>query len=229
MVSQFANVPAVFPALSSNQVLTSEFVQGFPIDKAAELPQPVRNAIARAMLIMTFKELFEWRLVQSDPNFANFLYDHSQRRINLIDFGAAREYSKSFVDGYMHLVWAAANKDRDTIISVSKQLGFLTGDESAEMLAAHVGAGLVVGEPFLTDSEFDFAGSQLSARISEHGSTFATQRLTPPPVEAYSLHRKLAGAFALCIRLKACIKCRDILEDTYRSYNFHEAAPPAQP
>ena len=40
--------------------------------------------------------------------------------------------------------------------------------------------------------------------------------------EAYSLHRKLAGSFYLCIRLKAVIKCRDILEDTYKNYKFGE-------
>lgn len=49
-------------------------------------------------------------------------------------------------------------------------------------------------------------------------------RLTPPPKEAYSLHRKLAGAFLLCIKLRANIPCRDILEATYNSYDFSSGA-----
>ena len=220
ILSQHVYVPKVISSLSTGQIITTEFVPGNPIDKAVKLPQDVRNAIARTVLSLTIKELFQWRFMQTDPNFSNFLFDYSAMRINLIDFGASREYSKSFVDGYMQLVWAAANKDDKTIFEVSKKLGFLTGDETEEMQIAHVSAGMVVGEPFLTDDEFDFASSQLTNRISQYGSTFMKYRLTPPPSEVYSLHRKLAGAFLLCIKLKARITCRDILADAYSKYEF---------
>jgi len=46
------------------------------------------------------KELFDWRFMQTDPNWGNFLYDVGMKTTGLIDFGAAREYSKDFVDGY---------------------------------------------------------------------------------------------------------------------------------
>ena len=85
---------------------------------------------------------------------------------------------------------------------------------------AHVAAGLVVGEPFLLDAPFDFGNSQLTTRLGSYGGTFMKYRLTPPPTEAYSLHRKLAGAFMLSIKLKAHINCRDILESTYKQYDF---------
>ena len=106
------------------------------------------------------KELFEWRFVQSDPNFANYLYDHPRRMINCIDFGASREYSKEFVDGYIELVWAAANKDRETLLYASRKLGFLTGDEHQDMTSAHVEAALIVGEPFINHEPYDFGNSK---------------------------------------------------------------------
>lgn len=43
-------------------------------------------------------------LVQTDPNWGNFLYDEATKTINLIDFGAARDYPKSFVDDYLRMV-----------------------------------------------------------------------------------------------------------------------------
>lgn len=127
VLSQHCQVPQVYPELCTERILTTRLVPGFPIDQAVTLSQDVRNAIARAVLIITIRELFEWRFIQSDPNYANFLYDHPGKTIYIIDFGAARRYNKSFVDGYMKLVWAASNKDTKTILTVSKELGFITG------------------------------------------------------------------------------------------------------
>ena len=222
VLNKVMQVPKVIDEFSTEQILTSEYVDGVTIDKTLSLPAPIRNAIARSILVLTIKELFEWRFLQSDPNFGNYLYDDTleggKRVINLIDFGASREYRKEFVDGYMEVVWAAANQDKDTILQQSIALGFLTGDETPEMMHAHVEAALIVGEPFLTNESFDFGNAQLTKRIGQFGSVFMKYRLTPPPSEAYSLHRKLAGAILLCIRLKANIKCRDILEDSYNKF-----------
>jgi aarF domain-containing kinase len=213
-------VPQVFPELSSKRVLTSTFVSGIAIDQAVLLPQTVRNAIARTMLILTIREVFEWRFIQSDPNFGNFLYHDEERMVNLIDFGAARSYPKDFVDGYMKLVWAAANGNREDLLSISKKVGFLTGDETPEMINAHIETGLVFGEPFRQNEAYNFGTSNLSKRLGKYGEVFLKYRLTPPPPEAYSLHRKLAGAILLSIKLKANIPCRDILETTFTQYNF---------
>lgn len=222
VLSRHVSVPEVFPDLCTRQILTSRFVNGVTIDKTVHLSQSVRNAIARTVLISTMRELFEWRFIQSDPNFGNFLYDDSGavQTIHMIDFGASREYPKPFVDGYMKIVWAAANHDRETLLQVSKELKFLTGDETPEMMEAHVDAALVVGEAFRSHEKFDFASSKLTQKVGKFGSIFMKYRLTPPPAEAYSLHRKLAGAILLCIKLKANITCRDILESTYASYQF---------
>ena len=131
----------------------------------------------------------------------------------MIDFGSAREYSKSFVDGYLRIVWACANNDTETLMEQSHRMGFLTGEENDIMLEAHKMSGFTLGEPFSTDEEYDFKDSGITGRISDHGSAFLQHRLTPPPEEVYTLHRKLAGAFNLCIKLGAKIKCRDLLED----------------
>lgn len=218
LLKRHVYVPKVYEDLSTKRILASELIKGIPVDYAVNLSQEVRNALARTMLILTFKELFAWNFMQSDPNFANFLFDAETNTVHLIDFGASREYRKEFVEGYMKLVWASASRDSDTIMRVSKELGFLTGDETQEMMNAHLQSGLVIGEPFVEHKPFDFAGSGITTRVSQHGDTFMKYRLTPPPSEAYSLHRKLAGALLLCIKLKAVIPCRDILENEYKAH-----------
>ncbi|KAK9950395.1 hypothetical protein M0R45_005888 [Rubus argutus] len=215
-------VPLVVDDISSKRVLTTELVSGIPIDKVALLNQETRNYVGRKLLELTLKELFVFRFMQTDPNWSNFLYDEATNLINLIDFGAARDYPKSFVDDYLRMVVACANGDRDTIIEMSKRLGFLSGMESEVMLEAHVQAGSVVGLPFAKSGGYDFQASNITQSISNLGATMLQHRLTPPPDEAYSLHRKLAGAFLACIKLGAVVPCRELLLEVYERHHFGE-------
>jgi len=71
--------------------------------------------------------LFHYRYMQTDPNPANFFYDSDKKVLNLIDFGAAREYLRDFVKEYMDVVYGASIRDRNMVYNDSKALGFLTG------------------------------------------------------------------------------------------------------
>ena len=39
------------------------------------------------------------------------------------------------------------------------------------------------------------------------------KRLQSPPHEVYSLHRKLSGAYLICIKLGAKVNCREIFDE----------------
>ncbi|XP_017631498.1 protein ABC transporter 1, mitochondrial isoform X2 [Gossypium arboreum] len=215
-------VPLVVDDISGKRVLTTELISGVPIDKVALLDQGTRNYVGRKLLELTLMELFVFRFMQTDPNWSNFLYDETTKTINLIDFGAARDYPKRFVDDYLRMVMACANNDRAAVIEMSQRLGFLTGKESEVMLEAHVQAGFVVGLPFSKSGGYDFRSTNITQSISNLGATMLRHRLTPPPDEAYSLHRKLSGAFLACIKLGAVVPCRELLLDVYEHYHFGE-------
>lgn len=218
------HVPIVYQ--STDQVLITEYCPGGTIDTVSNLSQDERDRIGRAILYLTMQELFVWRFMQTDPNWGNFLYDHGTQRTSLIDFGACREYSKEFVDGYLRIVCANANRDKDTLLELSHEMNFLTGEENAKMIHAHTQSGFTVGEPFFESSEpFDFKGSQISSRMSEHTSVFLQHRLTAPPTEVYTLHRKLAGAYMLCIQLGSKVRARELLEDIVQNHTFEDGLP----
>ncbi|KAK8967337.1 hypothetical protein KSP40_PGU005406 [Platanthera guangdongensis] len=213
-------VPMVIDEISSRKVLTTEFVSGVPIDKVALLSQETRNYVGRKLLELTMKELFVFQFMQTDPNWSNFLYENQKRMINLIDFGATRDFPQTFVDDYLHMVMACANSDRSAVIEMSRRLGFLTGEESEVMLDAHVQAGFIVGLPFAKPGRYDFRATNVTHSITNLGVTMLKHRLTPPPEESYSLHRKLSGAFLACIKLGAVVPCREILLNIYENYRF---------
>lgn len=218
-LSHTFRVPKVFDDLSTKRILTSEYVPGVPIDRVHTLPLETRDRVATDMLKLTMRELFMFGFQQSDPNWANYLYDDATGTISLIDFGAARPYPEPFLKTYLQLIIACADRDEDAIIQRSVDLGFLTGEESKQMMRAHVSASLAVGEPFQQQTDahskgFNFDGCDIPKRTSEFGKVMLDQRLTPPPKEAYSLHRRLSGAFLLGTKLRATVDARGILDAT---------------
>ncbi|RHY77968.1 hypothetical protein DYB38_010302, partial [Aphanomyces astaci] len=100
---------------------------------------------------------------------------------------------------------------------------FLYDPESGKIGLIDFGAARAYPKEFV-DTYFDivWGAAQLDAKAMMDSSFklgFLTGRLTPPPREVYSLHRKLAGAFLMCIKLKAVIPCRDVLEDVAKLYH----------
>lgn len=74
--------------------------------------------------------------MQTDPNPANYLYDESKDILNLIDFGAGRDFDQNFLDSYMHIIWGSFTDDKEAILQNSFNIGFLTGEENKEMFNA---------------------------------------------------------------------------------------------
>lgn len=69
---------------------------------------------------------------------------------------------------------------------------------------------------------FDFSKQDTTRRIHRLVPVMLEHRLTPPPEETYSLHRKMSGAFLLCTRLGAVIPCHDLFSTTYQKYKEHK-------
>ena len=88
------------------------------------------------------------------------------------------------------------------------------------MERAHVDSVMILGEAFAKDEPFDFASQDTTRRIHNLIPVMMKHRLTPPPEETYSLHRKMAGAFLLCTKLNANINCKQIFEPVWQNYKF---------
>ncbi|KAJ1072644.1 hypothetical protein K5549_011870 [Capra hircus] len=214
----FFRVPAVIQELCTMRVLGMELAGGVPLDQCQGLSQDIRNQICFQLLRLCLRELFEFRFMQTDPNWANFLYDASSHQVTLLDFGASREFGTEFTDHYIEVVMAAANGDKDRVLQKSRDLKFLTGFETKAFSDAHVEAVMILGEPFATQGPYDFGAGDTARRVQGLIPVLLRHRLHPPPEETYALHRKLAGAFLACARLRAHIACRDLFQDTYHRY-----------
>ncbi|KJH52461.1 ABC1 family protein [Dictyocaulus viviparus] len=219
-------VPEVVDSLTTNRVITAEYVIGKPVDKCINEPQVVRDYIAGKFIELCLHEIFVWRFMQTDPNWSNFYLGvhplSGEPRLVLLDFGASRSYNKTFVDRYMKLIKAASDGDTTKIVELSRDIGFLTGYETTVMKNAHVESVLILGETLTSNHPYDFSRQSVTQRIRKLIPVMLEHRLTSPPEEIYSLHRKLSGSYLLATKLKAVVSCGGLFRDIYDNYTFGE-------
>ncbi|KAI1375137.1 ABC1-domain-containing protein [Hypoxylon crocopeplum] len=220
-------VPEIYAEASGKHVLTMEFMEGVGVTRgqAVSFTQEQRDWIGTQILRLCLREITEFRFMQTDPNWTNFLYNASTNKLELLDFGASREFPERFVAQYVGLLAAASRTDRGAIKSLSESLGYLTGHESKTMLDAHVASILTLAEPFLASAPetYDFKDQTITERVKALIPVMIRERLSPPPEETYSLHRKLSGAFLLCARLGSRVRCRELFERALEKVDFEVA------
>ena len=93
-------VPEIYLEASGKDVLTAEFMHGTAVTKIPDLSQDDRDWVGTQILRLCLRELMEWRFMQTDPNWTNFLYNKETQKLELLDFGASREYPERFITLY---------------------------------------------------------------------------------------------------------------------------------
>lgn len=176
--------------------------------------QAVRDRIAELLFRLLFREMFEFRLVQTDPNFANFRYQDAGQRIALLDFGATRRYSKRVIDGYRKLFRGALDGDRAALLAGAHAIGYFPEDIKPRHREALLDLLELAGEPLTHVGSYDFGRSDLPARVREAGMVLSFEKgyWHNPPADAVFLHRKVGGIFLLAARLRSRADLRRIIE-----------------
>jgi predicted unusual protein kinase regulating ubiquinone biosynthesis (AarF/ABC1/UbiB family) len=209
-------VPRVHDDLTTRRVLAMDFAAGVPIEELGErgAPQARRDAVGALLQRLMFREIFEFRFVQTDPNFANYLVEPESGRLLLLDFGATRAYDADFIAHYAELCRGVMRGDRGAVRDAAVAIGYLRREDPEERLRAAVDLVFLVCEPLTHAGAYDFARTTLAVRARDAGLDLAFRKgfLRAPPAETVFLHRKLVGTFLLSGRIRARVDVRALLE-----------------
>ena len=216
--SEHFALPTVDDELTTSTVLAMSFMDGSPIESLADAPAAARNRAVELLMELFFRELFDFRRVQTDPNFANYLYCYESERLVLLDFGATRVYDEAFSHSYRKLFAAGMRADRDAVFTHASAIGYFKAGLNDLQRDAVLDLFIMATEPFRADGAYDFSASDLPARLSETGMTLSMELdyWHTPPAEALFLHRKLGGLFMLASRLRAQLDLGALVADFLR-------------
>ena len=123
-------VPTFFDAFSGAGCLTMDYVAGFRAGstEVAGLPQERRNALGRLMLRLFFVEVFDLGIMQTDPNFGNYLISAEGDRLTLLDFGSVVVLDEPLRRALCDTIVAGCQGEEQALFDALERLGCLPAD-----------------------------------------------------------------------------------------------------
>ncbi len=213
------HVPQRHPRFCTREVLALEYIDGRRVNHpdVAALSQRRRNALGRGMLELFFSELYHWGLLQTDPNFGNYLIRRNAGRdeLVLLDFGSMLKCDNAFLHHFGSTIAAGQRQDRDTIVEGLVGLGCLRPDSSEFARDTFSDFCLQLLEPLRPPGdlpeqycnargEYRWGQSRLMQRVGRQAAnSAATRHFATPSREFAMIARKLTGVFTFIAVLDA--------------------------
>lgn len=208
-------VPELHRDFTTGSVLAMSYVESVPIESLVTAPQAERDRIVTLLIGLLLRELFEFQLMQTDPNFANYRYDTATQQIVLLDFGATRAFPQTIADGYRRLMRAGLANDPVESRRAILDLGFFDETAPARHQQAVMKMFTMAMEPLRKPGLFDFGQNDVALRLRDEGMALAAARdfWHIPPMDTLFLQRKFGGIYLLATRLKARVDVRGLMEN----------------
>ena len=210
-------LPRLHADLTTATVLAMDYVPGVPIETLADSAQAQRDHVMTLLFGLLLREVFEFHLVQTDPNFANYRYDTKSQRLVLLDFGATRPCKPRMSLDFRRLFKGAMAADRAAMTAALTGIGYLGAATAEKHRQAVLDIAAQALEPFCQLGGYDFGNSDLPARLRAKGMALGLERefFQLPPADAMLLQRKFGGLYLLAIRLKAKVNLHALAQAAF--------------
>ena len=215
-------VPGVHDSLSTERLLTMDWLEGRPLLNFTEHSLEDRNAIAEAMFTAWWFPFSHYGVIHGDPHLGNYSV-RPDLGINLLDYGCIRIFPPTFVQGVIELYRSLEADDRDMSVAAYETWGFRNlSNELIDIL--NLWAGFIYG-PLLDDrvrsiadgiSPGDYGRKQASsvhAALKEHGPV-------TPPREFVFMDRAAIGLGGVFLHLGAELNFYRLFNETIADFEF---------
>ena len=211
--SQHFVVPKVHQDWSTSNILAMDYMKSMPIEDTFGLPQKERNNIAQQLIELTLCEVFDFGLMQTDPNFANYRFQPDSKKIVLLDFGATRDIASETIKKYYSLLSAGFSGDETAIMGAAEKIGFFDTTISNKHYKIILRMMRLVFGAVSNNGLVNLCDPTLARRLHADGLNLIKNQFVPPPlpIEVLLMQRKFGGIFLLCSRLNASVNITKLL------------------
>jgi predicted unusual protein kinase regulating ubiquinone biosynthesis (AarF/ABC1/UbiB family) len=188
-------------------------MKSVPIDALEAAPQALRDRVAADLIHLVLRELFEFRLMQTDPNLANYRFDLGTRKIVLLDFGAVMPIGQALADDFRRLLNVALDGTHAETRAAMLRIGYFHPDTTSRHQDLILDMFETAMAPIRQAVPFDFGNSRLIERLRDMGLAIGSEREfahVPPPATLF-LHRKIGGIYLIAAKLQARIPLRPLV------------------
>ncbi|MBA6252044.1 AarF/ABC1/UbiB kinase family protein [Colwellia sp. MB3u-55] len=206
-------VPFVVDELTDKNILTMEYIEGSPITDISNMSAGIVDLVCSQLMDLTYQELFTHKLMQSDPNFANFLYQSDTQKIVLLDFGACRQLSQHTSIHYLAMADAMQRQDNNDMRSALYSLGLVDNNMSDTAIDIVLKTCFEASYCLQSNTGYNLKKQQLIKRIREVSMPLITDKtaIASPIFEVALVNRKITGMILLANKLGATLDFKSAL------------------
>ncbi len=117
------HVPTIVDALSTDRLITMEWLEGAKILSFKDAPIETRNTIAMNLFQAWYIPLYHFGIIHGDPHLGNYTV-RPDLSINLLDFGCVRVFPPAFVGAVIDMYRALQTNDEARLVHAFEVWGF---------------------------------------------------------------------------------------------------------
>lgn len=209
----FVRAPAVYSELSSDKVLTMEFMGGMHLDALlrSDLSQTMRNRIGARLFDLFHRQILCFKAIHGDPHPGNYLYS-GEGDIHLIDFGCVKYLPETFavfIRDYSDQIRTRGECDSDLLLRfIFEEKADIRKKNQAELIQSL----RVFNEHLypMDGSAVDFSKMTLFEKMTDLWKRVMKCRRTKP--DFFFIKRAELGLYNTLHELKANIHTVDIVQ-----------------
>lgn len=198
--------PKVYQEFSSDKYIVQDFLNGVSLRDldSTNITQVQRDKLGEEFFELFLKEIFEWKLIQTDPNPGNYLVvkEGNDYKWGLLDFGACKELDQNIQKMYYKLISAVFDQNFELFLALLYDYQYIEKNKpfNSNLFKEYFEA---LSEPF-NNQNYDWGVSKIPDKaLSLAPKLIKEISLFKPPKDIVFIDRKIGGVFFILKLLKS--------------------------